>query len=217
ANFNGTRGDVEVFTHEMGHAYQGYCSRKNFPFDYLWPTAESCEIHSMGLEFLTYPHMDLFFGNDADRFRRIHLTDSLLFLPYGTAVDHFQHELYRRPEASPDERHSMWREIEGTYLPHRNDGGIERLKKGAYWQQQIHIYQWPFYYIDYVLAQFCAMQFWVRAEQDRAEAMRSYEALCRRGGEAPFRELVRSAGLKCPFDEETVVEVVESVRAALDV
>jgi M3 family oligoendopeptidase len=215
ANFNGTKGDVEVFTHEMGHAFQGYLSREKFPFDYLWPTSESCEIHSMGLEFLTYPHMELFFGEDADRFRTTHLRDSLLFLPYGTAVDHFQHELYRRPEASPDERHALWRKMERTYLPHRTDGGIERLAKGGFWQQQIHIYQWPFYYIDYVLAQICALQFWVRAEGDREQTMKDYVALCLRGGEAPFLDLARSAGLKSPFEEGTVLEVVHRARSML--
>lgn len=97
ANFNGTKGDVEVFTHEIGHAFQSYCSREQPLADYLFPTYESCEIHSMGLEFLTWPQMEKFFGEDAERFRRIHLIQSLLFLPYGVAVDHFQHLVYANP------------------------------------------------------------------------------------------------------------------------
>jgi len=105
ANFNGTKGDVEVFSHEMGHAFQSYESRDLPLSDYLWPTYESAEIHSMSLEFLTWPHMERFFGTDADRFRRVHLAEALLFLPYGTAVDHFQHEIYARPKMSPAERH----------------------------------------------------------------------------------------------------------------
>ncbi len=215
ANFNGTRGDVEVFTHEMGHAFQSYQSRTQGLVDYQWPTYESAEIHSMSLEFLTWPHMERFFGEEADRFRRSHLAESLLFLPYGTAVDHFQHELYAEPDLTPAERHELWRSLERTYLPWRDWGAIGYGSKGGRWQHQRHIYLSPFYYIDYVLAQTCALQFWVRAAQDRGEAMRAYVALCKRGGEAPFQELARSAGLTSPFEPRCLPEVVEAARRAL--
>lgn len=199
ANFNGTKGDVEVFTHEMGHAFQGYCSRNLPLFDYLWPTYESCEIHSMGLEFLTWPHMDKFFGAEADRFRRLHLTQSLLFIPYGVAVDHFQHLVYERPNATPDERHQMWQQVEKMYLPWRDYGDLPHLPTGGFWQFQRHIYLNPFYYIDYTLAQTCALQLWARSQQDEPGTLAAYVALCKRGGEAPFQELARSAGLVSPF------------------
>ena len=215
ANFNGTKGDVEVFSHEMGHAFQCYESR-NLPLtDYLWPTYESAEIHSMSLEFLTWPHMERFFGGDADRFRRMHLAEALLFLPYGTAVDHFQHEIYAHPTMSPAERHDLWRSMERAYLPWRDWGDLAYPAKGGRWQHQRHIYLKPFYYIDYVLAQTCALQFWVRSEQDRDAAMADYVALCRRGGEAPFRGLVASAGLTSPFEDGCLAEVVDAARAAL--
>jgi M3 family oligoendopeptidase len=215
ANFNGTKGDVEVFSHEMGHAFQNYSSRALPLTDYLWPTYESAEIHSMSLEFLTWPHMERFFGGDADRFRRVHLSEALLFLPYGTAVDHFQHEIYARPGMSPAERHELWRSMEQTYLPWRDWGDLAYPAQGGRWQHQRHIYLMPFYYIDYVLAQTCALQFWVRSERDPDTAMRDYVALCRRGGEAPFRGLVASAGLTSPFDEGCLAEVVAAARAAL--
>jgi M3 family oligoendopeptidase len=215
ANFNGTKGDVEVFSHEMGHAFQSYESRDLPLSDYLWPTYESAEIHSMSLEFLTWPHMERFFGEDAPRFRRMHLAEALLFLPYGTAVDHFQHEIYAHPTMSPAERHDRWRSMEQTYLPWRNWGDLAYPARGGRWQQQRHIYLAPFYYIDYVLAQTCALQFWVRSERDRDTAMADYVALCRRGGQAPFRGLVASAGLTSPFDEGCLAEVVEAARVAL--
>ena len=215
ANFNGTKGDVEVFSHEMGHAFQSYESRDLPLADYLWPTYESAEIHSMSLEFLTWPHMERFFGADAARFRRVHLAEALLFLPYGTAVDHFQHEIYRRPAMSRAERHELWRSMEQTYLPWRDWGDLAYPAKGGRWQHQRHIYLAPFYYIDYVLAQTCALQFWVRSERDREAAMRDYVALCRRGGAAPFRSLVASAGLTSPFEDGCLAEVVEAARAAL--
>jgi len=215
ANFNGTKGDVEVFTHEIGHAFQGYQSRNQRLSDYLCPTYESCEIHSMSLEFLTWPYMELFFGEDAERFRQVHLTQSLLFLPYGVAVDHFQHMVYEAPNATSDERFGMWQEVERMYLPWRKFGDLEHLQRGGQWQLQRHIYLHPFYYIDYTLAQTCALQFWLRAEQDVDEAMEAYVSLCARGGEAPFQELARGAGLISPFDDGCLAAVVEEARKRL--
>ncbi len=217
ANFNGTKGDVEVFTHEMGHAFQCYQSR-NLPLtDYLWPTYESCEIHSMGLEFLTWPHMEKFFGADAERFRRTHLIQSILFLPYGVAVDHFQHLVYAAPEATPEDRHRFWQEMERAYLPWLRYGDMPHVSEGGFWQFQRHIYLHPFYYIDYTLALTCALQFWLRAKRDFNEAMNAYVALCGRGGEAPFQELAASAGLTSPFVEGCLKEVVSHARQALNV
>ncbi len=215
ANFNGTKGDVEVFTHEMGHAFQNYQSRATPLYDYLWPTLESCEIHSMSLEFLTWPQMERFFGTDAERFRKIHLTESLLFLPYGVAVDHFQHLVYANPEATPAERRSMWQQMEARYLPWRQYGDLTYPAMGGLWQGQRHIYCAPFYYIDYTLAGCCALQFWVKAKQDYAKALADYVTLCRRGGEAPFQELTRSAGLVSPFAPGALRAVVEEARIAL--
>lgn len=217
ANFNGTKGDVEVFTHEMGHAFQAYQSRHMPLTDYLWPTYESCEIHSMGLEFLTWPHMEKFFGDAAERFRRVHLMQSLLFLPYGVAVDHFQHLVYANPAATPAERFAMWQEMERTYMPWRDYADVPHVRDGGMWQLQRHIYIHPFYYIDYTLAQTCALQFWVKSERDFAGAMRDYVALCRRGGEAPFRQLAKSAGLVSPFEDGSLDAVVAQARAGLKV
>ena len=215
ANFNGTDGDVRVFTHEMGHAFQNYSSRNQKLIDYNWPTFESAEIHSMSLEFITWPWMEKFFNEDADRFRRSHLIGALTFLPYGTAVDHFQHLVYERPDATPAQRFEMWRELERTYLPWRDFGGLPHASEGGFWQAQRHIYLSPFYYIDYVLAQVCALQFWVRADEDRAAAMKDYVALCGRGGEAPFQQLVKGAGLRSPFEPGCLTHVISKAKAWL--
>ena len=216
ANFNGTERDVLVFTHEMGHAFQTYLSM-NMPLtDYLLGTAETCEIHSMSLEFLTWPQMELFFGADADRFRKLHLTTSILFLPYGVAVDHFQHLVYAQPHASPDDRAAMWQEMERTYLPWLNWDDLAHPASGRRWQSQIHVFKYPFYYIDYALALTCALQLWVRAAEDRAAAMQCYVELCRRGGEAAFSDIVRSAGLASPFEEGCLQQAVEHAYRQLE-
>ena len=214
ANFNGTRADVRTMMHELGHAFQAYRSRDKVAVDYLTPTLESAEIHSMSLEYLSWPHMEKFFGGDADSYRREHLLEAMLFLPYGVAVDHFQHLVYGNPSATPAERHEMWREVERRYLPWRDYGDLAHPLKGAAWQEKRHIYVAPFYYIDYTLALCCALQFWVRAKDDRAATLDAYVTLCGRGGEASFGDLVQSAGLRNPFEAGALADVVSAAAAA---
>lgn len=217
ANFNGTHHDIGVFTHEMGHAFQNWESRSQPIIDYLWPTMEAAEIHSMGLEFLTHPHMALLVGEDAaDRFRRMHLITSLAFLPYGVCVDHFQHEVYANPEATPAERHAIWQRLERRYMPWTDYGDLAYPAKGGRWQAKHHIYTSPLYYIDYTLALCCAMQFWVHARRNAQAALADYVALCGRGGSAPFQELVASAGLVSPFAPGALKDVVREAEAVLE-
>jgi len=215
ANFNGTHGDVHVLVHEMGHAFQDWKSRMLPAYDYLTPTYESAEIHSMSIEYLASPHMELFFEGDAERYRRQQLEDAMLFLPYGVAVDHFQHLVYAAPERRPEERHAMWLQMEKRYLPWRRYGDLQRFAAGSVWQAKSHIYQAPFYYIDYTLALCCALQFWARSRRDYASAVADYVSLCARGGEAAFADLVRSANLRSPFEEGVLAQVVGAARDAL--
>jgi M3 family oligoendopeptidase len=216
ANFNGTHHDIGVFTHEMGHAFQNWESRGLPGIDYLWPTMEAAEIHSMSLEFLTHPHMGLLVGEDAaERFRRMHLETSLAFLPYGVCVDHFQHEVYAKPEATAEERHAIWQRLERLYMPWTDYGDLSWPAKGGRWQAKAHIYRSPFYYIDYTLALCCALQFWVRARRDPAGALSDYVALCGRGGSAPFTGLVASAGLASPFAPGALASVVREAERVL--
>lgn len=216
SNFNGTSYDIDVLTHEAGHAFQVYESRAIGVPEYLWPTYEAAEIHSMSMEFFTWPWMDRFFGEDADKYRFAHLVSSVLFIPYGVAVDEFQHLVYEHPEWTPEERRKAWKEIEGIYLPHRDYDGIDYLEMGGFWQRQGHIYQDPFYYIDYTLAQICAFQFWLRDRQDHESAWQDYLKLCRLGGSRSFLELVQAANLRSPFDEGTVQSVISEIDAYLD-
>jgi M3 family oligoendopeptidase len=213
ANFNGTRGDVRTLMHELGHAFQAYRSRDKIAVDYLTPTYESAEIHSMSLEYLSWPQMERYFGDDADAYRREHLLDAMLFLPYGVAVDHFQHLVYANPSATPAERHAMWQEMERRYLPWRDYGDLAYPAMGGLWQEKRHIYVAPFYYIDYTLALCCALQFWVKAQTDRSTTLADYITLCGRGGEASFGALVASAGLRNPFEPGALADVVSAASA----
>jgi M3 family oligoendopeptidase len=215
ANFNGTTHDVNVLLHEMGHAFQNYSSRSVAISDYLWPTFEACEVHSMSMEFLTWPQLERFFGADAQRYRLQHLKSSILFLPYGAAIDHFQHFVYEHPDAQPAERRAFWRQLEAAYMPWRRYGGIEHLEHGGYWQMQRHVYQMPFYYIDYTLALCCALQFWAKSLDDYDRALAEYRDLCARGGKLPFQSLVRSAGLRSPFEAGVLHDVAERAASVM--
>ncbi|MBR0658394.1 M3 family oligoendopeptidase [Neoroseomonas oryzicola] len=216
ANFNGTHNDIGVFTHEMGHAFQCWESRHQPGVDYLWPTMEAAEIHSMGLEYLTHPHMGLLVGDAAaERYRRMHLIGALAFLPYGVCVDHFQHEVYANPDATPAERHAIWQRLERHYMPWSDYGDLAYPAMGGRWQAKGHIYNSPFYYIDYTLALCVALQFWVWSRRDPKAALDAYVALCGRGGSMPFQGLVASAGLTSPFATGALEAAVAEAAAVL--
>ncbi|MBP3963916.1 M3 family oligoendopeptidase [Paenibacillus lignilyticus] len=216
SNFNGTSGDIDVLTHEAGHAFQVYESRSFAVPEYSFPTYEACEIHSMSMEFFTWPWMDLFFEDEADKYRFDHLASGLIFIPYGVTVDEFQHFIYENPDATPAERKQAWREIERKYLPHRNYADNAYLEQGGFWHKQGHIFNSPFYYIDYTLAQICAFQFWKKMHEDRPEAWADYLNLCRQGGSLSFTELVKVAGLNSPFEDGCVASVIGSIESWLD-
>ena len=213
ANFNGTQGDVEVVTHEAGHAFAFYLNADRVPLDAVWPGMESAEVHSMSMEFFAWPWAEEFFGKDTRKFLYSHLAGALQFIPYGTLVDHFQHVVYEKPEMSPAERHAAWKELQQVYMPWiRLDGDIPFYADGEAWQRQNHIYNTPFYYIDYCLAQTVALVFWALIDEDREKAWEKYMTFAKQGGSMHFRDLLATAGLPSPFDEETLRSVCD--RAA---
>ncbi len=216
SNFNGTSDDIDVLTHEAGHAFQVYCSKNYQIPEYHWPTSEACEIHSMSMEFFTWPWMELFFKEDAEKYRFTHLSEALLFIPYGVTVDEFQHFVYVHPEATPEDRKAAWREIEKKYLPHRDYEDNNYLERGGYWHQQGHIFGDPFYYIDYTLAQICAFQFWKRSRENRETAWVDYLRLCHAGGSKSFLELTELANLVSPFQDGCIESVVKVIDDWLD-
>lgn len=216
SNFNGTSGDIEVLTHEAGHAFQAYSSR-NFDIpEYFFPTSEACEIHSMSMEFLTWPWMDCFFKDQTEKFKYSHLKGSVLFLPYGVTVDEFQHWVYENPDATPAERKHAWRTIEKKYTPNIDFDGNEFLENGGKWQQQRHIYMSPFYYIDYCLAQICAFQFWKKAIENSSAALSDYLKLCKAGGSKSFLELVKLANLISPLEDGCIESFVGEIEKWLE-
>lgn len=216
ANFNGTSHDVEVITHEAGHAFAAYVNRDRVPSELMWPSLEGCEVHSMSMEFFAEPWSELFFGEDARKFRYTHLADALTFIPYGTMVDHFQHIIYEYPEFGPEERHQVWRELLGVYMPWVKPDDVPFYGEGKGWQRQSHIYNSPFYYIDYCLAQTISLIFWARIQEDPKAAWDTYMAYTKLGGSMVFTDLLKEAGLDSPFDPACLEKVCAKAAEFLD-
>ena len=216
ANFNGTANDVRVISHEAGHAFATYVNRDRIPSESMVPSLEGCEVHSMSMEFFAEPWAELFFGADADKFRYTHLAERLCFIPYGTMVDHFQHIIYEYPEFGPEERHMVWQELLGVYMPWVRPDDLPFYGEGKAWQRQAHIYKRPFYYIDYCLAQTVALQFWARIREDREAAWKTYMDYTRLGGSMVFTDLLREAGLQSPFDPDCLKNIAAGVKEFLD-
>lgn len=217
SNFNGTAGDVDVLTHEAGHAFAAYVSYQNIPWSMnRQPSMEGCETHSMSMEFLTSPWHHLFFQEDTDKYAQSHAEDALIFLPYGTMVDHFQEIIYSNPDLTPEERNAEWAKLEQIYRPHIDFDHLPFYGRGAGWQRQLHIYLYPFYYLDYCMAQAMALEFFSLHLQDQKFAWDKYLEFVKLGGTKTFVGLIEAVGLKSPLQEGTLKDVVAELDAWLD-
>ncbi len=210
SNFNGTSGDVDVLTHEAGHAFADYIATRTIDINAnRFPTMEGAETHSMSMEFLTAPWHHLFFGPMTDKYELSHAEDALIFIPYGCLVDHFQYEMYSHPELTPEERNQTWARLEKLYRPYIDFAGLPFYGRGAGWQRQLHIYGSPFYYIDYCLAQVMSLQFFALSVENRDEAWKKYMEFVRLGGTKTFVDLAHAVGFRSPLDEGCIKDVCE--------
>lgn len=212
ANFNGTSGDVDVITHECGHAFQGYLAAQDPIREHADIGMETAEIHSMSMEFFTEKWMNLFFGDRAQDYVEMHLEDAAAFIPYGCMVDEFQHIVYEHPELTPAERKQAWSRLEREYKPHLDYEGDPFFGQGGFWQKQLHIYDYPLYYIDYCLAQTCALQYKVKMDADFTEAWKSYLKLCRLSASDFYTNMIKEVGLDSPFEPGCVKNIVEKLE-----
>lgn len=213
ANFNGTSGDVDVMTHECGHAFQGYLAAEDPIREHADIGMETAEIHSMSMEFFTEPWYPLFFGKEtAQEYTDMHLEDAVIFVPYGCMVDEFQHIIYDNPNLTPKERKQVWKDLERDYKPHLFYDGLEFFENGCFWQKQHHIYSFPLYYIDYVIAQLCAFEYKIWMDKERKAAWQSYLKLCRMSAAKFHTELLEEAGLETPFKNGVLAKIVENLK-----
>ena len=211
SNFNKTFDDVDTLTHEAGHAFQLYMSRNIDMPEINFPTLDCCEIHSMSMELLTWPWMKLFFKEDNEKFKRTHMATIVRLIPYCMVVDEFQHIVYKNPKLSPEERNSEWRRLEKIYTPWKDYDGNDFLEKGCWWFKQGHIFKNPFYYIDYALAEVCALQIWADMQDDYDRVLEKYIRICRDAGKRSFVETVEEGELKSPFEKDCLDIIIEKI------
>ena len=217
ANFNGSNDDVDTMTHEVGHALNDYLIANNeYAIELGCGGMETAETHSMGMEFFAWPYMDLFYGNQAAAYRYRHVLDAMSFIPYGTMVDAFQHIVYENPSLSPKERNDAWLQLERDFRPFISMEGMPYLEKGTRWQYQMHIYETPFYYIDYCLAQTAAFQFLLASLNDYDDAFQKYMNLSKQGGEKAWDLLLKEVGFRSPFEEDSLKDLATQMESLVE-
>lgn len=204
--FNGTIFDMQVLTHELGHAFAGYMAmREQEISDYYSESTDIAEIHSMAMEQFAYPYVESFFGKDADKYRFQHLQEAVTFVPFGVAVDEFQHICYENENLTPKERTYEWHKLEEKYMPYRRyDSDDEFMNRGGYWYHKLHIFEHPMYYINYTLTTVGAMEFKKKYAEDKKAALNDYFKLCKVGGSLGYLDTLKYAGVSNPFEDGAV-------------
>lgn len=214
--FNHTIFDMQVLTHELGHAFAGYESmREQKTSLFYMGGTDIAEIHSMSMEQFAYPYAEQFFGEAADKFRFAHLQEAMTFVPFGVAVDEFQHIVYSNPDLTPKERTLEWHKLEEKYMPWRKYENDEFMERGGYWYHKLHIFLYPFYYINYTLTTMGAMEFKKRYLENREQAWQDYLNLCKAGASKSYLELLQVANLSVPFEEGSVANAISCAREIL--
>ncbi len=214
-NFNGSSNDVRVFAHEAGHAFQFYMTRDKNIHEYIIPY-DSAELFSFTMERLVWPWMELFFGSEVERYKYEHLTQGLMYMPIASVVDEFEHYLYEFPNATALQRKQQWRKLESEYMPEKDYDQNEFLEQGMGFYEYSHIFTTPFYFIDYDLAHFCSLQMWKKQQIDGVPPINSFISMCKSGGSLSFQDLLVSANLNSPFEEDSLPTILEEVQAWLN-
>ncbi len=214
ANFNGTPTDAYVIFHEFGHAYAKYSANKKYGYNEnsSFPTDIS-ECHSMSMEFLTFPWIDMFFGKDTSKYKLSQIENALIFLPYACQVDEFQLKIYQNPDLTPKERDKLWLEVEKTFRPDIDYDNLPFYKDGCAWQRQQHIFRTPFYYIDYCLAEIVALQFFIKSLDSYENALQLYFNFVDLASSKSFIDICHQSQIFSPFDCKNLDIVFDKVAS----
>ena len=215
SNFNNTSYDVCVLIHEFGHSFQLFSSRHLKYYENWWPTFDTCEIHSQGMELLTLPYMNYFFDTPQKYVYEKLFTTCSDFC-FQCLVDEFQHEIYDHPNWTNFERKKCWQKLDKIYRPWMDYSDNEYLNNGNGYQLISHIFQNPFYYIDYALSNSVALQLYLLSLDNVNKGWDKYIQLCKLGGKYTFLEIINKNNLKSPFDDNYFKEIVEKFNDYLN-
>lgn len=217
AFFNGTARAVKVLFGEMGHAFACYRASRRQPIkEYYTSSADIMEIHVMTMTQFANRYAERIFGKDADKYRFYNLQDLMTFIPFGTAVDEFQHICYENPNLTPKERSLEWRKLEEKYMPWRKyDEDDEFMKRGGYWYHKQHIFLYPLYYIEYPFATINAMDMNRKYTQHPEVAWKEYLDLADLGGSKGYLDTLKTAGLVPVFEDGAVAKSISHVKSML--
>jgi oligoendopeptidase F len=214
-NAAGLHRDLETMVHEAGHAFHAMLSENDPLLHYRHSPIEFAEVASMGMELLAQPYLDRFYTpEDADRARREHLEDLARMLPWTATIDAFQHWIYTNPTHSREERAAQWNDLERRFGSEVSWEGLEKYRDTG-WQRQLHLFEVPFYYIEYGIAQLGALQLWQIARRDEAKAIEHYRAALTLGGSRPLPDLFNAAGLRFDFSPATMKSLMDDVAGEL--
>jgi oligoendopeptidase F len=209
--------DVVTLVHECGHAFNAFASREQEVLQYRFPPAEFAEVASMGMELLAFPYLDAYYP-DPQEYRRAlrdRIDKIVLILPWIAMIDAFQHWLYEHPGQTRDDRRATWIELYRRFQPDLDWSGYDRALRSA-WHRQLHIYQYPFYYIEYGIAQLGALQIWQRSREDFRLALDGYLDALALGGSRPLPELFRASGARFAFDDDAIGPLSRALAEELD-
>jgi len=215
-NAVGVDGDVRTLLHEGGHAFHALASRGEPLAAYRESPIEFCEVASMSMELLGARNLELFYGEaDADRSYRQLLEGVVTILPWIATVDAFQHWIYAHPGHGREERRAAWVALLDRFGGSVDWSGFEDARASG-WHRQLHIFLYPFYYIEYGIAQLGALQVWRRSLVDRAGAVASYRSALAIGGARPLPELFEAAGARFDFSEASLGPLMDAIGRELD-
>lgn len=214
-NATGLQRDLETMVHEAGHAFHSIYA-DNLPLvDYRSAPLEFCEVASMSMEMLTYDFLDEFYSDeDVNRAIREHLEGIVSILGWIATIDAFQHWVYTNPGHTRDERHMKWLELGDRFGSILDWSGFEGWRKVG-WQKQIHLFSYPFYYIEYGIAQLGALQMWLQYRENPSQALENYANAMRLGGSRPLPDLFEAGKMKFDFGGDTVQILIDAVRENL--
>ncbi len=215
-NAVGLDSDVRTLLHEAGHAFHALACAHQPIFPYRHAPMEFCEVASMAMELLAEEHLDVFYDRrDLERSHRSHLEDIVQTLVWVATVDAFQHWIYEHPGHSAPERGAAWLAIRQRFGGNFVDwSGLEQFHETA-WHRQLHIFEAPFYYIEYAIAQLGALQLWLNAKRDRPAALAAYRRALALGGSRPLPELFTEAGLRFDFSSATIRPLITALKGEL--